>query len=375
MAIVTLSEPFLQRMAATDGRIFRDRVLCGLCLKAGKRVRSFFIATSCNGQQVRITLGRWPLMSIAEARKQALPILISCRAGEAPARRQRLTLPTLRESLLAYASAKNIKPLSLKRYQSILNTHFAEWLDLPVTAMNATSFSEHCHQFAQTKGAALVEIGRGLIGALIKYLNAVHSQNIRNPFVKLADAGLMPPRAQPRARRLQEVDLPAWRNAVDRLPERQRDYLLLIAMTGLRRNECSGIRCCEIDFDSGVLHIPETKNSKPHTLPITPHMEAILMRRSANLTGNDNIFVGVSAEHVAEMASRLGAPRFMLHDLRKLLATTGERLVVGDAVLRRILNHTAKRSDVLHRHYVSLSAQDVAAPLQSIQNELMRQMG
>ena len=158
MAIVTLSAPFLQRVTATDGRIFRDRVLCGLCLKAGKRVKSFFIATSCNGQQVRITLGRWPLMSVEEARKQALPILISCRAGEPPARRRRQALPTLRDALPDYAAAKKIKPTSLKRYQSILNTHFANWLESPVTAMKAQAFSEHCHQFAQTRGAALVEV-------------------------------------------------------------------------------------------------------------------------------------------------------------------------------------------------------------------------
>jgi len=300
----------------------------------------------------------------------ALPLLRDCRAGDAPARRRRLALPTLRDSLPAYAAAKHIKASSLKRYQSILNTHFSEWLDQSVTAMKTPAFGEHCHEFAQSKGAALVEVGRGLIGALIKYLNAVHSQTIRNPFGRLADAGLMPERAQPRARRLKEIDMPVWRSAVEKLPERQHDYLLLIAMTGLRRNECSNIRKQQVDFADRVLHIPETKNGKPHTLPITPMMEPILARRCVDLEDDDLVFAGVSAEHVAEMASRVGAPKFMLHDLRKLLATTGERLAVGDAVLRRILNHTAQRADVLHRHYVSLSAADITEPLMAIQREL-----
>ena len=245
-------------------------------------------------------------------------------------------------------------------------------VDLPVTAMETPAFGEHCHKFAQTKGAALVEVGRGLIGALIKYLNAVHNLNILNPFHKLADAGLMPKRAQPRARKLNEADMPAWRLAVDRLPERQRDFLLLIAVTGLRRNECSDIRRSDIDLAKRILHIPETKNGKPHTLPITPIMKSILTRRCEDLSDDEFIFSGVSAEHIAEMASRFGAPRFMLHDLRKLLATTGEKLAVGDAVLRRILNHTAKRSDVLHRHYVSLTTSDIIDPLFKIQVELER---
>lgn len=62
----------------------------------------------------------------------------------------------------------------------------------------------------------------------------------------------------------------------------------------------------------------------------------------------------------------------MLHDLRKLLATMGEKLKVGDAVLRRILNHTAPRTDVLHRHYVSLSVEDVREGLELIQVALER---
>ena len=165
--------------------------------------------------------------------------------------------------------------------------------------------------------------------------------------------------------------MPAWRSAVDKLPERQRDYLLLIAMTGLRRNECYGIRRQHIDLTNRLLLIPETKNGKPHTLPITPMMESILVRRCCSLNDHDLLFAGVTVEHVAEMASRAGAPKFMLHDLRKMLATMGERLAIGDAALRRILNHTAKRADVLHRHYVDLNANDIRASLEEIQTALI----
>ena len=74
------------------------------------------------------------------------------------------------------------------------------------------------------------------------------------------------------------------------------------------------------------------------------------------------------------MAMRLGSPRFMLHDLRKLVATVGEKLGLGDAVLRRILNHTAPKGDVLHRHYVGLNEGDVAAGLVRIQTALVGMM-
>ncbi len=343
MAIVTLSEALLQRLSAPTRRILRGKALCGFCLKVNKRSLSFLVATSVQGRQLRMTLGRWPLISVEEARTLAKVVLRDCRSGLVPSRRRKASMPTVKDAILAYGIAKRLKPGSKKRYDSIFRTHFGDWLDRPVSALADPGFAEDCHKFGQTKGAALVEVGRGVVGSLFKYLNAVHGLNLVSPFGRLAAAGLLPERSKPRAR--------------------------------LLRDEGINLTCGAIDFEGGVVSIPDTKNGKPHSLPITPMMEVILRRRCMGLAEADRLFTGVSKEHLYAMAQRLGAPRFMLHDLRKLVATTGERLKVGDAVLRRILNHTAPTSDVLHAHYVSLDPADVLAPLVLIQGELSRLMG
>jgi integrase len=134
------------------------------------------------------------------------------------------------------------------------------------------------------------------------------------------------------------------------------------------------LRKNQVDFRKGLLHIPETKTGQPLVLPITPIMREILCRRAVGLTDEEMLFDGVALEHLADMAMRAGAPSFMLHDLRKMLATTGERLGLSDAVIRRILNHKAKRSDTLHRHYIQLSPQDINLQLESIQIQLLSLM-
>ncbi len=371
MPIVLISESLLNKATANDGRVLRDRVLCGFIVKLNARRRTFRVATSVAGKQFRMTLGYWPLMRVDEARAMALEVLRECRAGRTPSKTVPAALPTLREALVAYCEAKKIKDSSNKRYDSIFRTHFGDWLDRPVVDLGVQLFSEHCHAFAQSKGNALVEVGRGIVTSLIKYVNAVHGLNIESPFVKLAAAGLMPERSQPRARVLQIDYLPAWRSAVNKLGERQRDFLLLTLYTGLRRNECRELQRQQIDLTDGVLSVPMTKNGKPHSLPITPKMREILERRCLGLEAGDQLFKGVSAEHVHSMAMRIGSPRFMLHDLRKLVATVGEKLGLGDAVLRRILNHTAPKTDVLHRHYVGLNEADVAGALVQIQDALV----
>ncbi|WP_196481318.1 site-specific integrase [Burkholderia vietnamiensis] len=253
----------------------------------------------------------------------------------------------------------------------MLRTHFIEWMDRPVSALKDSAFATHCHEFAQSKGAAVVDLGRGIIGSMLRYLGAVHGVDIPSPFVRLGAAGLMPDRPKARDRKLNEGELKAWFAAVDSLPGVQRDYLRLLVLTGLRKNEGSAIRRCDVDLAGGTLLIPDTKSKRPHCLPITPLMREVLERRCDALDADNRLFDGLSADHVTEMAMRAGAPDFTLHDLRKLLASVAARRGVSDSILRRILGHAPKRGDVLHRHYVSLDASDVAGSLEEIQATLL----
>ena len=305
MAIVMISESLLLKAGATDGRILRDRMLSGFCVRLNARKRTFLIATSVCGKQFRMMLGHWPLMSVDEARTKAMAVLRQCRNGETPSHRVTLDLPTMREAYASYCLAKKIKVSSQKRYDSFFRTHFGDWLDQPVSHIDHGGFTERCHDFAQTKGAAVVELGRGVVGALVKYVNAVHGLTLDSPFVKLAAAGFLPERSKPRARVLQESGLPAWRAAVEKLGEKQRDFLYLTLLTGLRRNEGRELRRGEIDLAGGILVVPVTKNGKPHSLPITPLMRKILERRCSGLDAADQIFKGVSAEHVHGDATRV----------------------------------------------------------------------
>jgi integrase len=371
MPIVMISEAFLLRERASDGRILRDRMLCGFCVRLMRRRRTFMIATSVAGKQFRMTLGHWPLMSVDEARCQAMAVLRECRAGRNPAHVIKPVLPTLKGLLPDYCKARKVKDSSKARYESVLRTHFADWQDQRVDVIASPAFCAHCQMLGQTRGAALVEVIRGLIGAMCRYINAVFGLKLQSPFDGLASAGLLPDRAKPRARVLQEDALPQWFTAIQRLEVKPRTYLLVTLLTGMRKNEVRRLRRRDIDLQQGLLTAQETKNGRSHTLPISTHLRALLEPLCASLEPEAEVFVGVSADHATKMAQRIGAPRFMLHDLRKMLATIGQKLTVSDAVMRRILNHTAPKADVMHRHYVSLTAEDVAGDLVSIQEALL----
>ena len=56
MPIVLISESLLLKTTARDGRILRDRVLCGFIDKLNARRRTFRVATSVVGKQFRMPL-------------------------------------------------------------------------------------------------------------------------------------------------------------------------------------------------------------------------------------------------------------------------------------------------------------------------------
>lgn len=366
-----ISEAFLLRERATDGRILRDRMLCGFCVQLRRRRRRFLVATSVAGKQFRMTLGYWPLMTVDEARVAAMDVLKECRAGRRPPQSVKRSLPTLAGLLPEYCKARKIKESSKKRYESILRTHFTEWQEQCVEAMGTPMFGAHCKALGQTKGAALIEVIRGLVGALCRYINAVYGLALSSPFDRLASAGLLPDRAKPRARVLMEAAMPDWFSAIQRLQHKPRTYLLVTLLTGMRKNEVRLLRRSDVDLQEGLLTVRETKNGRAHTLPISDRLRELLSPLCASLDPEAEVFAGVSADHVNEMAQRVGSPRFLLHDLRKLLATTGQKLNINDGVMRRILNHTAPKTDVMHRHYVSLTTADIAEDLERIQAQLL----
>jgi hypothetical protein len=158
------------------------------------------------------------------------------------------------------------------------------------------------------------------------------------------------------------------REVVNKLGEKQREFLLLTHYTG------AGLILKHIDLTKGVLRIHMTKNGQLHSLPITPMMREILEWWRLGLELDAVLFKGVSAELRYRMAMRLDSPRFVLHDLGNLVATIGEELGLGDTVLRRILKHTAPKTDALRRHYVGLNEGDVAGALVAIREELVVMM-
>lgn len=375
--IVTLTDKFLDRLtfSADKPRRYHDRVLSGLTLLVGKRTKTFYLQTTCNGKQIKYAIGRYPVIQTDEARTEALSLLKDVRNGIPPVTRRATSksVPTLAEALELYLAAKQLKPKSVSSYRTIIRVHFKEFADMPFTALGELSFAQHWEGLLKSLGASVANTCRAVINALISYVSAIFGLTIHNHVRRLAAAGLKPKKVQSRNTIVDDKQQPAWYRAVVKTPPQYAIYLLLMALTGLRLREGLNLNWEDVNFETSSLFIRQTKNGNPYAIPIGKRLCTLLhaykQTRPDSLTQPGmKLFDTVSANHTNAIAIRRGAPRFSIHDLRRGFVTTGTKLGISRAVIKRLVNHSAK--DVTEAHYIVLTIDDVREDMQQIEERL-----
>ena len=122
----------------------------------------------------------------------------------------------------------------------------------------------------------------------------------------------------------------------------------LLILTGCRRQEVGSMQWSELDADAGTWTIPaeRTKNKREHTLPMPPAAWHIIAS-VPHIAGRDYLF-GIRsqgfkswADGKADLDKALGdavAP-FVLHDIRRSVATKMADLGIQPHIIEQILNH------------------------------------
>jgi len=123
----------------------------------------------------------------------------------------------------------------------------------------------------------------------------------------------------------------------------------LLILTAQRRTEIGSLRWSEVDFENSVINFPpeRTKNSKPHSLPMSRQVRTILQRRYDRRNGSEYVFGsnghGFSSwsEAKNKLDDRLnGMKEWRLHDCRRSAATLMcERIGVQPHIVEHVLNH------------------------------------
>lgn len=171
-----------------------------------------------------------------------------------------------------------------------------------------------------------------------------------------------PPADPPRERRLDGDELDRLIEACAKCRNKLIKPLILLAIeTAMRRGELLNIRWQDIDFGRRTLHIPQTKNGHPRTIPLSPKALEILQQ----LHGSNEPRVFPFSPNAVRLSwqrltKRAGINNLHFHDLRHEAISRFFELGLSVPEVALISGHRDFR--MLFR-YTHLRAEDVATKL------------
>ena len=291
----------LRLPAPGERAIYHDPKTTGLQVRVtSSGIKTFSIFRRIKGgQPERITLGRFPDMTVEQARKLAARVNAAIEEGSNPAdvKRAHKSEPTLSEFFKEYGERHGQRKRAWKDDQQ----RFRDYLESPLGGRKLSAIGR------EMIGRILADMERdGKAGATVNNVRALASgifgkaiewSSLTNNPVK----GIKTRKTNKRDRFLQADEMPRFFVSVGEEPnETIRDYFLLSLLTGARRANVLSMRWNQISLAEGIWRIPETKNGTPQNVTLSPEALEILKARK-EATEGAFVFPGEGAsKHLVE---------------------------------------------------------------------------
>ena len=345
--------------ASGQRKAYHDKKTNGLQI----RVTSTGVKTFCvfkrikNSNPERVTLGRYPDMSIEQARKEAARINAVIVEGinpnsDARALKTETTLQELFEQFLKHRRNKRGSYLSEKTkstYSYDFNLYLAKWGKRQLSQFKDTDFGKlHTEIGAEypTTANRLIAMASSLFGyaaehRLFRGANPAH--------------GIKKFHENKRDRFLQSDELPAFFKSLSEEPnDMLRDYFLISLLTGARRSNVQEMQWSQIHLERGEWRIPITKNGDSQTVTLTPQVVEILRARQG--TNATWVFPGTGATgHLVEpkkawkrVLERAGIANLRIHDLRRTLGSWQAKTGASLVIVGKSLNHKSPSTTAIY---------------------------
>lgn len=383
--VVDKIEPPVDR----DQAFYRDQQLKGFAVRVtASGVKSFVVEKLVNGKVRRITVGRYGVITVEQARREAQKLLGKIATGIDPrAEKQNIQLQslTLFEVFQDYIKArKSLKEQTLYGYRKVLNRALAAWKDKPLLSLTKDKIGQLHTRLGKENGEAYANLAMRLLRALFNFAAGQYEDGkgqsliTENPVKRLSQTRAWY-RIERRQTYIKPHELAAWYRGVSALENTTlRDYLLLVLFTGLRRNEAAQLKWTHIDLIAKTLTVSSTKNHETHTLPLSDYLEKLLTVRK-QAANSDYVFPGGGKEgYIIEprkqmaKVTKFSGVSFTLHDLRRTFITIAESLDISAYAVKRLVNH--KMNNDVTAGYIIADVERLRKPMQLITNHLLRLM-
>lgn len=313
---------------------------------------------SLNGKPEKVAIGKYPEMSLKDARRKRDEFASLVAKGISPAEQKQL-------AKVALASATTVRVFGERYFKEVVerdrkdtkilrrcldNEIFPAFGDKALRDVTPAEVQELVFRKRDNGFPAAAAVIRNLVKRLFDYGIVCRVATI-NP--ALATPTRFITKARPRTRALSEAEIKCYIQTLYRSSIRRQFKLALhfILLTLIRKSELLFAEWSEVDFDKEEWVIPEarTKSGRPHVVYLSRQATEILEELKA---------LGSHSKLVMPGRSRLSKPfaknalnqaleginfdmdPFTIHDLRRTASTRLHEMGFSSDVVEKALNHT-----------------------------------
>jgi integrase len=309
-------------------------------------------------ETVKLTLGSWPALTLAAARKEAADALHKLAEGRDPAadkaaakekenkaaaERAADTVDQWAKRFFEQYARKRLRSNSVRQVEHVLNNiMLKEWSGRTVHDVKRRDVIDLIEAVVDERGPIMANRANAHIRRLFAWLCE------RDILQSSPCVGVKPPaKEHARDRILSDDEVKRLWLACDAVGGRVGPAVKLLLLTGQRLGEVVGLRRSEISGDVWTLPPERTKNGRRHQVPLARQALAIVNDMPIIAGEEDFVFTSSKTGRLGSFGHlkialdahmKLSQP-WVLHDCRRSCASGMQRLGVRAEVIERALNH------------------------------------
>ena len=321
-----------------------DATVRGLGIRiAMSGTKTWFVMRRVNGRMVRASIGRYPSVSLTDARKKAVDTISQMDDGTLPRSGDADQFDQVFEEWLKRDQGGNRRrhtvELALRKYAC------PAFKGMMVDTIRRADIIRLLDKIADN--GAPVQANR-VLAYLRRFFNWCTERDI---ITGSPVSGVKPPhREHSRDRVLSRSELQAVWAGAERMGYPFGPMIKLLMLTGQRLNEVATAPCSEFDLDNAVWKLPgsRTKNGRAHVVHLVP-VAIEIISRLPKLDGSDLLFTTTGTTPISgfskakkKLDALSGTSDWTFHDLRRSFAThVTEALGCSPVVVDKVLNHVS----------------------------------
>lgn len=366
--------------AGAPTKAINDPITPGLNLRVSKKRTTWtWVGRDAQGRVRRFSLGRYPHVGLAEARRLAREIGHDAPRGADPIRdaraeRARMKAPighTLADLLRVYGEQGNVAKSWGPQMRPQIERVFRPHLDTALAALRVGDLQLTIDSHPKPKSASF---GARCLLTVLRWAAAPGRAYVDRDLLGLLTSAPKPSRDRVLSREELARLLPALRAS----DSAYAPALRLILATACRRGEVTAAKWQDVNFTAGTWTLPTTKNGQQHVVPLSRQASALLRSLQPAQADPKGFVFSTSARRpltaweaaTDTLQATSGTEGWTRHDLRRTAATLMGEMGVPAHVIEAALNHTDVHSRLASIYNRSRYRAEVAAALQRLADVL-----